>query len=164
MITALGDPAGVRRASTTPWSAPVPFVDVPRIARDALEPPHADVLSSTTSARGWTVDARLSSPRGARTIALVLPAGRATVVTVAGLRAMPRNDMIILRGVPAEGIEVVLHAIGATPISFTVFDVTPGLPPADAAPLAHAVQNARDVRAVQTQEGDVTIVSRHLEL
>jgi len=164
MMAALGDPAGVRRASTTPWSAPVPFADVPRIARDALEPPHADVLSSTTSARGWTVDARLSSPRGARTIALVLPAGRATVVTVAGLRATPRNDMIVLRGVPPEGIEVVLHAAGPTPISFTVFDVTSGLPPADVAPLAHAVQNARDARAVQTQEGDVTIVSRHLEL
>ena len=164
MVAALGDPARVRTGATTPWSAPVPFVDVPRVTSVALEPPRAEVLSSTTSARGWMVNARLSSPRGARTIALVLPAGRATVVTVAGLQAIPRNDMVILRGVPAEGLEVVLHAAGRTPIALTVFDVTPGLPPADVAPVAHAVLDARDARAVPTQEGDVTIVARHAEL
>jgi hypothetical protein len=110
------------------------------------------------------VDARLSSPRGAQTIALVLPPGRATVVTVAGIQAIPRNDMVILRGVPPEGMEVVLHSVGRMPIAVTIFDVTTGLPSADLAPVAHAVLDARDARAVQTQEGDVTIVAHHLDL
>ena len=164
MIAALGDPSRVGSGPTTSWSTPVPFVDVPRIPRATLEPPRADVLSSTTSARGWMVDVRLSSPRGARTIGLVLPAGRAAVVTVGGHQAIPRNDMLLLRGVPADGIEIVVNAVGRTPIPVTVLDVTSGLPTADVAPLAHAVLDARDARAVQTQEGDVTIVGRHLDL
>jgi hypothetical protein len=161
MLAALGDPARLRREAPTPWSTPVPFAEVPRVA---LEAPRAEVLSSTSSARGWMVSARISSSRGARTIALVLPAGRATVVTVAGFQAIPRHDMVILRGVPAEGMEVVLHAAGRAPIPVTIFDVTPGLPTADVAPVAHAALDARDARAVPTQEGDVTIVAHHAEL
>ena len=107
---------------------------------------------------------RLSSPRGARTIAIVLPAGRPTLVMVGGLRAIPRNDMVVMRAVPAEGIEVLFRAEGPRPIALTILDITPGLPAGEVAPVARAVLDARDARAVQTQEGDVTMVGRHFEL
>ena len=161
MVAALGDPNGVHLAPTTQWSPPVPFAEVPRVA---LEAPRAQVLSSTSSPRGWTVSARLTSPRGARTMAIVLPTGRATVVRVEGLAAIPRNDMVILRAVPAEGIEVAFNAVGRTPIALTILDITAGVPTADVAPVARAVLDARDARASQTQEGDITIVGRHVEL
>lgn len=77
---------------------------------------------------------------------------------------MARNGAVVLRGVPDAGVEVVLEADGQKPIALTMLEVASGLPPADAAPIAHAVLGARDERAVQTQEGDVTIVAAHIEL
>ena len=106
----------------------------------------------------------LQSQRGAKTIALVLPAGRRTDVVVEGVVAIPRNEALVFRGVPAEGIEVVLTGEGAGLFALTIFDVTPGLPPVDVAPIANAVRDARPREAVQTQEGDVTIVAAHVEL
>lgn len=161
MVAALGDPAGVHLEATTRWSLPVPSTEVPRVQ---LEAPRAEVLSATESQRGRMVSARLSSPRGARTLAIVLPAGRPTAITVGGHAALPRNDMLVLRAVPPEGIEVVLNAVERRPITLTILDITPGLPAATDAPVAHAVHDARDSSAVQTQEGDVTIVGRQLEL
>jgi hypothetical protein len=161
MVAALGDPAGVRLEPTTRWSTPVPFAEVPRVR---LEAPRAEVLSATESPRGRMVSVRLSSARGAQTLAIVLPSGRPTAISVGGHAALPRNDMLVLRAVPPEGIEVMLNATERRPIALTVLDITPGLPSASDSPVAHAVQEARDARAVQTQEGDVTIVGRQLEL
>ncbi|MDB4998021.1 MAG: Peptidase, family, partial [Myxococcaceae bacterium] len=161
MVAALGDPARVRLEATTPWSTPVPFAEVPRVP---LEAPRAVVISSAASPRGRTVRARIESPRGARSIAVLLPATRATLVTVEGILALPHDDMVLLRAVPREGLDVVFEAVGEQPIAITVLDITSGLPPADVAPIAHAVLDARDARATQTQEGDVTMVGRHLDL
>lgn len=76
---------------------------------------------------------------------------------------MPRNGMVVLRGVPDEGLEIELGG-SAGPIALTVLDITRGLPPPDVAPLAHDVLRARDARAVPTQEGDITILSRRFDL
>ena len=161
MVSALGDPSRVALGASTPWSTAVPFAEVPRIA---LEGPTAAVLSSGPSARGRSVRARIASPRGARTIMVLLPAGRSTAMMVEGRAAIPHRDAVVLRSVPAEGFEVTLDVSGAGPIALTLLDLTPGLPPPDVAPIARAVRDARSAAAVQTQEGDLTIAGRHLEL
>jgi hypothetical protein len=161
MVRALGEPARVRTGPPAPWSASVPYVEVPRVA---LEAPAFFVTASALSSRkasGRLVRVRLTSPRQARTLALVLERPDMTAY-VGGELAVARNDTVVLRGVPPEGIEVELEAPGA--IALTLLDVTPGLPPAEIAPIAHAVLDARDDRAVQTQEGDITILARHIEL
>lgn len=161
MVTALGDPSRVALGASTPWSTAVPFAEVPRIA---LEGPTATVLSSGPSPRGRSVRARIASPRGARTIMVLLPEGRSASLTVEGLAAFPHDDAVVLRAVPAEGLEVTLDASGASPIPLTLLDLTSGLPPTDVAPIAGAVKDARTSAAVQTQEGDRTVAGRHLEL
>jgi hypothetical protein len=161
MVRALGDPARVQTGAASPWSSEVPFAEVPRIA---MQPPRAFVLASSPSDRGWSVRARFSSPRHVRTLALVLPSDRITTVHVEGQLAMPRNGAVVLRGVPDTGVEVTLEANEQKPVALTVLEIAPGLPPAEAAPIARAVLGARDARAVPTQEGDITIVAAHLEL
>lgn len=161
MVAALGDPSRAALGTSTPWSTPVPFAEVPRIA---LEGPTAVVLSSGPSPRGRSVHLRLASPRGARTIMILLPAGRSAVMTVDGLAAFPHNDAVVLRAVPADGLEVTLDVSGAGPIALTLLDLTSGLPAPDVAPIAAAVRGARTAAMVQTQEGDLTIAGRHLEL
>lgn len=83
---------------------------------------------------------------------------------VEGKAAIVLHDAVVLRGVPAEGIEIALEAALQKPIPLTILDLTPGLPPASAAPVAQAVHDARDARAVQTQEGDVSILARHMAM
>jgi hypothetical protein len=161
MVSALGDPSRVALGASTPWSTAVPFAEVPRIA---LEAPTAVVLSSGPSPRGRSVRARLASPRGARTLMILLPAGRPALMTVEGIVAIPHHDAVVLRAVPAEGLEVTLDVSGASPIALTLLDLTSGLPAPDVAPIAGAVKDARSSAAVQTQEGDLTIAGRHLEL
>jgi hypothetical protein len=161
MTRALGDPARVHVGASAPWSTPMPFGEVPRIV---VAKPTVFVLASGPSPRGWNVRARLQSPRGARTIALVLPASRATTVTVEGHVGIPHNDALVLRGVVKDGIEVTIEADGQKAIALTILDVTPGLPSREVAPIARDVLDARDARAVQSQEGDLTIVANHVEL
>ena len=161
MLRALGDPALVHAEAPMPWSSIVPFVETPRLP---LAPPAFVVLAAAAAREGRNVRVRLSSPRGARTLVILLPAGRLTVAIVENVEALPRWGAVVLRAVPPEGIEVGLHAVGQAPIAFTLFDVSSGLPAADVAPIANAVRAARPREATQTQEGDITIVSRQLEL
>jgi hypothetical protein len=161
MVRALGDPSKVGRGSTLPWFAQVPVAEVPRIE---VEAPKAVVLASKVSARGWSARARVASSRGARTLVLLLPPERAVAVRVEGQAAMVVHDAVVLRAVPADGIEIALDALGEKPIPITLLDVASGLPPASVAPVAQAVLGARDARAVQTQEGDLTISSRRIDL
>ena len=160
MVRALGEPSLVGTDTILIPGAPrVPFAEVPRIA---IEAPRAEVLERSSRAIGSAVRARLVSSRGARTLVLLLPHG--VRVNVDGQTAIPRNDMLVLRAVPAEGIELVFELDGGRPGTLTLLDITPGLPPASAAPIAEDVLGARDARAVQTQEGDVTIAARRIAL
>jgi hypothetical protein len=165
MVRALGaGGAAVAIASPTPWSAPVPFATTPRIA---LPSPTAYVRSYVEIDGGFNVrmDVRFDSPRGARTIAIVLPMDRQIEVVVEGTLAIPRNGTLVLRAVTDEGVWVQMTATGTKRIPLTILDVAPGLPPVGVAPLAGSVHDARDEsHAVQTQEGDVTILARHVEL
>ena len=102
---------------------------------------------------------RLRSSRAARMIAVVLPTGRHVDVVVEGQTAVPRQGAVAFPGIPDDGIEIVLSAAGTSPIDLTVFDVTQGVPAE-----GQLVRDARPKTAVQTQEGDVTISSRHMQL
>ena len=161
MVRALGEPGRVRIEQPWAWSSPVPAADVPRIT---MQGPEATVLTSGPTPGAWDVRVRLRSVRGARTLALLLPAGRVIDVVCEGRTAIPRRGAVVFRGVPAEGIELRLTAEGSRPIDLTVLDVTSGVPSADIAPTAHAVLEARPAEAVQTQEGDITIATRQLQL
>ena len=159
MVRALGaEPGSVRLEAPWAWSSPVPMAEVPRVE---LSPPAAAVVS--TDPASGTKRLRLTSTRGASTLGIVLPPRSGVTVTVAGQTALPRRDAVVLRGVPAEGIEVVLGRPDGQPFHLTLLDVTTGLP-GSGAPVARAVHDARPAEAVQTQEGDITIVTTALDL
>jgi hypothetical protein len=162
MVRALGEPSSVRSAAVLLPGAPrVPYAEVRRID---VAPPTAEVLSSTPRGNGKMVRVRLASPRGARTLVVELPPDGGVHVLVEGETALPRNGLLVLRAVPAEGVVLDIAIDGGRRAALTLLDVTPGLPSPDAAPVAHDVLRARDARGVQTQEGDVTLVARHVDL
>ena len=162
MLNALGDPSRIHLEAPTPWSTAVPFVESLPLS---LPAPQAEVLSSGASNGEWNVRLRLRSPRGARALAVILPVGRRVDVVVDGQTAMTRNGTVAFPGVPLEGIEVAFNAAGASPIDLTLLDISTGVPEgADGTGIAQRVRAARPPAAVQTQEGDTTIVSRHVQL
>jgi peptidase M28-like protein len=159
MVRALGDRSRLVRESPLPWSLPAVGVDVPSIATPL---PEAVVVASETSGGRRRVRLRVRSPRGATTLALVLPQGRAIEVTVEGKRAQPRWGYVVgLKAGPPEGFEVALDANGSEPIPVTLLDRDSGLPPGS---LAASAARARPKEATPTQDGDVTVVSRSLSL
>ncbi len=160
MVRALGEPSRVHSdAVLLPGAPPVPFAEVPRVA---MEGPTVEVLTRSRGMLGEAVRARLTSSRGARTIVVKLPLG--VRVNVEGQTALPRNGLLVLRAVPAEGIVLDFEVDGSGREMLTLLDVTPGLPPASEAPIAHDVLGARGSLAVPTQEGDITLVGRRIEL
>ena len=126
-----------------------------------MDAPTAEVLARSPLGMGSAVRARLVSSRGARTLVVLLPSWGVRV-NVEGQPALPRNGVLLLRAVPVEGVEVVFEIDCCRQTFLTVLDVTPGVPPES--PIALDVLGARDSRAVQTQEGDVTLTARRIEL
>jgi hypothetical protein len=159
MRRALGDPSRVRTETPTPWSAPALASEAPRID---LPSPQVDVVDGSVADGTRRVRAHLRSPRGARTLMVVLPAARRVDVTVMGQSAPPRNGAILFRGVGPEGLEVDFVADGVDAIDVTVLDSTHGVPASS--DLARAVVSARPREAAETQEGDVTLTARALRL
>ena len=159
MVSALAsDPARVTIATAWGLSSPVPMAEVPRLA---LPAPSASVVTSRDTPAGSTL-IRLVSRRGASTFVIELPPDVVLPVRVDGQKAMPRRGTIVLRGVPALGIELLLERSDARPLTLTILDVTSGVPVAS--PVARAVAAARPAEAVQTQDGDLTLVSTTLDL
>ncbi len=91
-----------------------------------------------------------------------LPPDVAVPIRVDGQKAVPRRGTIVLRGVPAAGIELLLERSDPRPLTLTILDVTSGVP--DDSAVARAVASARTAEAVQTQDGDLTMVSTTLDL
>jgi len=158
MIAALGAPLGAP-AAPTPWSSPV--ANAPFAALD-LPPPVAKVTRTTTANGRKIAHVVVTSPRGARTMMVSFGLSRWVRVTFAGEggeEASRRNGAVLLRAVPAEGVELVIEAGGTEPIEMQVLDVTNDLPPS-----AGSIAGARPRTAVQTQEGDMTVISRRVRL
>ncbi len=163
MRRALGP--GAHDAPRFPWSAEtVAVTDAPRI--DA-EPPTLTVEFPTSATSGpRTAYAHLASPRGARTLLVILPPGaqakitRANGVLPIGPRALSQDGWrsFTFLAVPREGIDLDF-ALDGDPVELTILDATPGVPPSGGSIVA-----ARPLTAVQTQDGDVTILTRRERL
>ena len=159
MVSALSpDPSRVTIATAWGMSSPVPMAEVPRVE---LTAPSASVVIAQDTPSGSTL-VRLVSRRGARTFVIELPPNVVVALSVDGQKAIPRRGTVILRGVPAAGVEVLVTPAAAGPLALTVLDVTPGVP--EASPVARAVLDARPAEAVQTQDGDLTMVGTVLDL
>jgi len=161
MVRALGAPPPVRLEEVLPGHPPVPFAEVPRVAMAA---PTAEMVTSSLLGAGRIMRVRVASPRGARTMVVVLPPAASMRVKVDGQTAIPQRGAVVLRGVPPEGVELEIEVGSGSPGTLTLLDVTPGLPPASEAPIAHDVLRARGALGAQTQEGDVTLVAQHITL
>ncbi len=159
MVRALAaDPSRVVTATAWGMSSPVPMAEVPRVD---LAAPSASVVTSQDTPSGSTL-IRLVSRRGARTFVIELPPNVVVALSVDGQKAVPRRGTVVLRGVPAAGVEVLVTPVEVRPLTLTVLDVTPGVPEASA--VARAVADARPAEAVPTQDGDLTMVGTILEL
>jgi len=160
MLDAIG--GSVRKDSALPWTIPTPFADVPRVE---LAAPSSEVLSVEDDGKRHRVRARLRSPRGASSLAIVLPLGRHVEVKVEGRFAIPRpilsGSLVGLLAVPAEGVVVELDSPSSGPIAFTLLDRSYSLPPGTKAEAAAA---ARPKNATPFQDGDVTVVTTALSL
>jgi hypothetical protein len=161
MLDAVGSVAG--RAAAVPWSLPAPYATVPRIE---VPPPVFEVLA-VTGDHPKRIRARVRSPRGADTIALVFPPDDIVEATVEGRAVSPRRlgsvALLALLAVPADGEIVELAPRPGGPVRLTLFDRSFGLP---AGSKAEAAARARALvsDAMPTQDGDVTVLSRSVDL
>lgn len=162
-------PFGPARRAPFAWTPLRPAFTAPATPI-GLPPPRAEVLS--VEARGGIrrVRARLVSPRGAPTVALLLPPGaRVRSVAVEGvplpeppplaLRFFGGDRLVACVTTPPAGVTVELAFEGAAPVAATLVDRSRGLPPAGAALVA-----ARPPDAVPFREGDTTVVTARVVL
>jgi Peptidase family M28 len=113
----------------------------------------------------------LRSARGASTVLAVFPAGAniqyVTVMTRSGpLRAKLRQlagggSALIVSGIPTDGLPFAIDAPKA-PFSVLLLDRSGGLPAEF--PEGKALQRARPENATSSQDGDVTVVERTVQL
>lgn len=145
------------------WAPPAIVVDAPRIE---AQPPDLVVLSTSLESDRRRVRVHVKSRRGAPTIGIRLPAARKVDVGVCPraktgsecAQAAPRFGVVGLKGVPKEGMDVELVAMGGPdPIPIEVFDRTHDVPKGSIA--AHVV-SARPAEATAFQDGDVTVLSK----
>lgn len=129
-----------------------------RAAPQGLAPPELVVLADEVDAAGLRhVRCRVRSPRGAWVASLRFST-HVQAVTVAGQRFAPGGVIpaVDLLGLPADGLELTLEVPArAPPVAYTLRDGSFGVPATGAALLA-----ARPAWAVQSQQGDLTTVSR----
>ena len=160
-------PFSTAAAVRLPWGALRPAFEA-KAAPLPLPGPTVEVLEVRPEAGGLRWRARLSSPRGATELQLVLPPdARVEEVTLDGM-ALPAPVPKLARWYggwrvlrfPArpEGIEVSLRA-GPGPVDVVVADQSPGLPPGSA-----AIAAARPAAVVTQQEGDVTLFTRRVRI
>ena len=123
---------------------------------ELLAPPELTVLGEEPGPDGARrVRARVRSPRGAWGASLRLEP-RARAITVQGQRLAPAAGLAgcDLLALPPEGLELLLE-LPAGEVGWTLFDTSAGVPASGAALLA-----ARPAWAVQSQQGDLTTVTR----
>jgi hypothetical protein len=157
-----------------PWSpptarfsaAPAPPLGAPAPQLTVIEDA---VINGTTSAGLRHLRVRVTSPRGADEVTVILPeAARLQSIKVEGVEVpFPKGKPAAVRGwyqqeiltLPREGAELDLVLAGTWPLDWYVLDRTPGLPPS-----GDALRKARPATAVAFQEGDTTVVSRKFRI
>jgi hypothetical protein len=159
-----GDAAGI----ALPWGALRPSFVTP-VAPLAAPGPAAEILQVVREGGVVRARLRLSSPRGAPELQLVVPPqARVQSFSVDGTEVPPPVAKLArwfgghaVHRFPARpgGTEVSLRVEGAPPLEVVIADSSPGLPAS-----AREVVHARDEVAVPVQEGDVTLLTRRLRL
>lgn len=157
-----------------PWNLPAQRTFSREAPGLALAPPQLTVLADASVPAGEAGARRLrlrfSSPRGARTVSVAIPAAAgAQAITVAGHPLRPgrggkfvtRNGwvLITLLTTPPEGAELEVLVSGRGPQEWYVFDRTAGLPAE-----GRELLQARPGSSVPIQDGDGTLVSRKVVL
>lgn len=145
-----------------PWYTSRALVEsTPRIAANG---PEVSVLSDRRTLAQRDLRIRVTSQRQAQSLVLLIAPGTDMRVMMANqLAATPRYlpsgwAALMLYAVPPEGVELFLSG-SIAPAEAVLLDVTPGVPEA-----AARLVRARPRDAVQSQDGDVTVVSRRLLL
>lgn len=164
MKNALTEGGRAARTETPfPWSGAAVVVDAPRI-----DAPGPDLVVLSTSIETDRRKARIhvKSRRGAPTLGIRLPAARKVDVSVCPrgktgsdcAHAVERYGVVGLRGLPKEGMDVELSAMGGPdPIPIELFDRSHDIPKGS---IAAAVVAARPPEATAFQDGDVTVLSK----
>lgn len=162
-------PFGPARGAPFAWTPVRPAFAAPAPPL-RLPPPRAEILSVEAQGGVRRVRARLSSPRGAATVALfVPPAARLRAASVNGvpLGLPPRlalwffgdHRIVACLTTPPGGVTVELVLEGAEPVTAFLADRSPGLPSSGAALLA-----ARPPSAAPFWEGDATVATAAVRL
>ncbi|HKF52301.1 MAG TPA: M20/M25/M40 family metallo-hydrolase [Candidatus Acidoferrales bacterium] len=152
-----------------PWEATRPLgANAPALN---LAPPVLDIdRGGLTTENRTNYDVTLKSQRGAPVILLAFPpAAKPESVTIAG-HAVPEISRRILTythgwriyrcvDTPPEGIEVEFSLTSTKPVSVLLLDESYGLPPEGA-----FLKSARPAAATQIQNGDTTVLARHVTL
>jgi hypothetical protein len=164
MRNALTEGGRISRVETPfPWSGPAIVVDAPRI--DALGPDLV-VLSTAMESDRRRVRVHVKSRRGAPTLGIRLPAARKVEASVCPraktgsecAQASPRYGVVGLKGVPKDGMDLELVAMGGPdPIPIELFDRSYDVPKGSIA--AHVVAS-RPPEATAYQDGDVTVLAK----
>ena len=151
-----------------PWSgAPVFLADAPGLG---LAAPTFTIQESTVTGSKRSYRALLRSERGASDASVMFPPDAALdSVRLEGEPVQPKTERIrqYFNGweffdcpaIPAKGIEINFALPTGKPVEVYAVDVKYGLPAEGAFLL-----NARPLTATQSQDGDVTIVSRRVQL
>jgi hypothetical protein len=155
------------RERAYPWApegyrafiAPAPRLDAPG--------PQVSVLEDSAAQGRRTLRLLLTSNRGAREAALIVPeSAKLTSATVDGApvalgEARPKGSLQIVGSTTmrSDGVEIVLVLGETAPQDWRVYDLTSGLPPS-----GEALLRARPASAVSIQNGDTTVVERKVRL
>jgi hypothetical protein len=151
-----------------PWDSATSFVaDAPRLQ---LAPPTFTILESSESNGRRMLSALLRSERGApRAMVLFPPDSGLDAVRIEGQPMQPENARVRQRfngwimygcpALPATGIQIDFSLPSGKSVEVLAADESYGLVPEGAFLL-----NARPLTATRSQDGDVTIVSRRVQL
>jgi hypothetical protein len=157
-----------QRLPVYPWSAKGAFAaDAPILN---LASPALTVRSVSSSGGKWRYDVLLRSPRGAPVISLAFPPDAGVESVLMQGQAVPELSARMLRythqwrpytcrSLPLEGIEMQFTLASAKPVQLFLLDESFGLPPQGA-----FLQRARPATAVPIQDGDATLVARHVTI
>jgi hypothetical protein len=156
------------RLPVYPWSSKGAFAaNAPALN---LVSPVLTVRSVSSSGGKWRYDVLLRSPRGAPVISLAFPPDAGVESVSMQGQAIPELAPRLLnythgwrpytcRSLPAEGVEMQFTLASAKPVQLFLLDESFGLPPQGA-----FLQQARPRTAVVIQDGDATLVARHVTL
>jgi len=153
-----------------PWSPPQVRCSAAPAGAQSLPAPELAVLTDSVEGGRRHLRLRLTSPRGARKVALFIPeAARLESVEIDGAKSPARPGQPImpfagwfqqtLLTLPPQGAELTVVLGAAEPQDWYVYDQTTGLGAA-----GEALVKARPATAAPRQNGDQTIVSRKVRV